>query len=133
MGDAASAGIAIKIHCHHISRVYCPVKHDDILILGCGFTGQRVARRFLARGSHVIATTRTPDRLASLTQLGADIITLDELGAYLRPGVLVLHSIPPAETDPSTGLVQHLHESFIFQPPPFMATLQSSMLQHPRI
>ena len=68
-----------------------------ILILGCGFTGQRVARRFLARGCHVIATTRTPARLASLTQLGATVITLEGLAAHLHPGVLVLHSIPPPE------------------------------------
>jgi len=70
---------------------------SHVLILGCGFTGQRVARRFLARGFQVTATTRTPARLASLTQLGADVITLDHLAAHLHPGVLVLHSIPPPE------------------------------------
>ena len=68
---------------------------NHVLILGCGFTGQRVARRFLARGCHVTATTRTPARLASLAQLGASVITLDDLAANLHPGVLVLHSIPP--------------------------------------
>ena len=31
-----------------------------VLILGCGFTGQRVARRFLARGASVTVTTRAP-------------------------------------------------------------------------
>ena len=69
---------------------------NHVLILGCGFTGQRVARRFLARGFHVTATTRTPARLASLTQLGVSVITLDDLAAHLHPGVLVLHSIPPS-------------------------------------
>jgi nucleoside-diphosphate-sugar epimerase len=68
-----------------------------ILILGCGFTGQRVARRFLARGNPVTATTRTPAHLASLTQLGARVITLDDLAAHLHPGVRVLHSIPTPE------------------------------------
>src|SRR5579862_6018319 len=68
-----------------------------VLILGCGFTGQRVAHRFLVRGCRVTATTRTPVRLASLAQLGADVITLDDLAAHLHPGVLVLHSIPPPE------------------------------------
>jgi nucleoside-diphosphate-sugar epimerase len=68
-----------------------------ILILGCGFTGQRVAHRFLARGHRVTATTRTPARLVSLTQLGADVITLDGLAAHLHPGALVLHSIPTPE------------------------------------
>lgn len=70
---------------------------NHILILGCGFTGQRVARRFLARGYQVTATTRTPARLASLAQLGAEVITLDDLPAHLRPGVFVLHSIPTPE------------------------------------
>ncbi len=68
-----------------------------ILILGCGFTGQRVARRFLARGCQVTATTRAPARLAALTRLGASVITLDHLAAHLNSGVLVLHSIPPPE------------------------------------
>jgi nucleoside-diphosphate-sugar epimerase len=68
-----------------------------VLILGCGFTGQRVARRFLARGCQVTATTRTPARLESLTQLGARVITLDDLPGHAYPGVLVLHSIPPPE------------------------------------
>lgn len=70
---------------------------NHVLILGCGFTGQRVGRRFLARGFQVTATTRTPGRLASLTQLGVDVIALDHLAANLRAGVLVLHSIPPPE------------------------------------
>ena len=35
----------------------------DILILGCGYTGQRVAKRFLAMGARVTATTRNPQRL----------------------------------------------------------------------
>jgi len=66
--------------------------HQGVLILGCGFTGQRVARRFLARGANVTVTTRDPQRLASL---GATVITLDDLPRHLRPGTLVLHSIPP--------------------------------------
>ena len=70
---------------------------NHILILGCGFTGQRAARRFLAHGHQVTATTRTPARLASLTQLGAHVITIEDLAAHLRPGILVLHSIPPPE------------------------------------
>lgn len=64
----------------------------DLLILGCGYTGQRVARRFLARGADVTVTTRDPQGLA---HLGARVIALSDLPAYVRPGVLVLYSIPP--------------------------------------
>jgi nucleoside-diphosphate-sugar epimerase len=64
----------------------------DILILGCGYTGQRVATRFLAMGARVTATTRNPQRLAGL---GAEIIGIGDLPKHVRPGMLVLHSIPP--------------------------------------
>lgn len=64
----------------------------DILILGCGYTGQRVAKRFLAMGARVTATTRNPQRLGGL---GAEIIGTSDLPKHVRPGMLVLHSIPP--------------------------------------
>ena len=64
----------------------------DVLILGCGFAGRRIAGRLLARGARVTATTREPERLAGL---GATVITLGEVQEHLRTGVLVVHSIPP--------------------------------------
>jgi nucleoside-diphosphate-sugar epimerase len=64
----------------------------DILILGCGYTGQRVARHFLAQGARVIATTRHPQRLSTL---GADVIDASDVAHHVRPGMLVVHSIPP--------------------------------------
>ena len=76
----------------------------DILILGCGFTGQRVARRFLTRGASVTVTTRTPPRLASLAQAGARVIMLDDLPTHLQAGVRVLHSLPPTAPDPIAAL-----------------------------
>jgi len=66
----------------------------DILILGCGYTGRRVARLFQARGARVTATTRDPLRL---TDSGIESIRCSELAAHVRPGMLVLHSIPPPE------------------------------------
>ncbi len=70
----------------------------EVLILGCGYTGQRVARRFLAKGANVTATTRDPRRLA---KLGCNVINVAEMGGaelpqHLQPGMLVLYSIPPA-------------------------------------
>jgi len=62
----------------------------DVVILGCGFTGERVARRFLERGARVTATTRNPARLAGL---GAEVVRVEEL--RVPRGALVLHSIPP--------------------------------------
>lgn len=76
----------------------------DILILGCGYTGQRVAKRFLAWGARVTATTRNPQRLSGL---GAEIIRTENLSAHVRPGMLVLHSIPP---DVSSDLLTPLRD-----------------------
>jgi nucleoside-diphosphate-sugar epimerase len=65
-----------------------------VVILGGGFTGQRVARRFLARGAQVTVTTRDPQRLAAFGGLaGAEAIRVEDLRVPL--GALVLHSIPP--------------------------------------
>lgn len=50
----------------------------NVLILGCGYTGQRVAARFQARGANVIGTHRDSDIRHAVT-----------------PGALVLHSVPP--------------------------------------
>jgi nucleoside-diphosphate-sugar epimerase len=77
----------------------------DVLILGCGYTGQRVAKRFLDKGARVTATTRNPQRLAGL---GAEIIATEDLPKYVRPGMLVLHSIPP---DGPAGLLDPLRNT----------------------
>jgi nucleoside-diphosphate-sugar epimerase len=63
-----------------------------VLILGCGFTGERVAKRMLARGARVIATARDPQRLAGL---GVEAIPVEDVPSVIEPGCLVLHSIPP--------------------------------------
>ena len=64
----------------------------DVLILGCGFTGWRVAERFIARGAKVTVTTRDPQRLSDLD---AHVIALSDVPKHVREGMLVLHSIPP--------------------------------------
>jgi nucleoside-diphosphate-sugar epimerase len=76
----------------------------EILILGCGYTGRRVAERFLARGARVTATTRDPQRLGDL---GAEVIHTNDFAAHVRTGMLVLHSIPP---DGPAGLLGPLQD-----------------------
>jgi nucleoside-diphosphate-sugar epimerase len=61
-----------------------------VLILGCGYTGERVARRFLARGANVSATHRTTEHFE------------------VARGALVLHSVPPQG---SHGLVEKLGDA----------------------
>ena len=77
----------------------------DILILGCGFTGRRVAERFIAKGAGVTVTTRDPRRLADLR---ARVISVSEAPKYLRKGSLVVYSIPPAG---SAGIIELLGDA----------------------
>ena len=69
-----------------------------ILVLGCGYTGKRVARSLLRKGAWVTVTTRHPAGLAELADAGAEVVTMDVLGEMprltLAPDTLVLHSIP---------------------------------------
>ena len=52
---------------------------DRYLLIGCGYTGRRVARRLLTRGCEVVATARDPSSLADLEARGATLLTLDAL------------------------------------------------------
>jgi nucleoside-diphosphate-sugar epimerase len=61
-----------------------------VLILGCGYTGERVAKRFLARGATVTATNSKTERFE------------------VARGALVLHSVPP---EGSRGLVDKLGDA----------------------
>ena len=71
----------------------------------------------LAHGARVVATTRTPARLAALADAGAMIYRLDMadpdtlagLAAFAPPGVRVLHSLPAIDgADPTSRLLAAL-------------------------
>jgi len=63
---------------------------DPVVILGLGFTTQRLARRLRQRGRSVSALVRNPDRFAELAALGVGF-SPDQLP---KDAVLV-HSVPP--------------------------------------
>lgn len=48
-----------------------------ILVIGCGYSGERIARRHLARGDAVTAVTRDPARGRQLRAAGAQVLALD--------------------------------------------------------
>jgi nucleoside-diphosphate-sugar epimerase len=73
---------------------------DSVVILGLGFTTQRLARRLLARGKTVYAAVRRPERFAEFSALGLRVFPLAPAG--LPPGAVLVHSVPPlAEPDNS--------------------------------
>ncbi len=73
------------------------------LILGCGYTGRRVARLLARRGDEVWVTSRHPE---SLRVEGAKTIPLQALHT-LGAGLHVLHSVPLADgpSDPTPALL----------------------------
>jgi len=94
-----------------------------VVILGCGYTGRRVACRLLRRGVPVLATTRNPQKLVEVAALGGRILrlevfeeeTLRRLGEAAPGEVRVLHSIPVVEGsdgpfDPTPRLLEALAE-----------------------
>jgi nucleoside-diphosphate-sugar epimerase len=77
-----------------------PGRPPSFLILGCGFTGIEVARRAVAAGHRVVATTRQPDRREALEKQGIELhvvpeLTADVVGGWIGPGVDVLVAYPP--------------------------------------
>lgn len=78
-----------------------------VVILGCGYTGRRVAERLLARAVAVLCTTRNPLKLEDLAARGAVVARLDvlepatlaELGRLVTAPARVLHSIPVIDSD----------------------------------
>lgn len=92
-----------------------------VVILGCGYTGRRVAERLLARGRAVLCTTRNPMKLEELAARGAVVArlevlepaTLTELRRLLLAPARVLHSIPVIDSsrgpfDPTPLLLEAL-------------------------
>ncbi|MDX2151987.1 MAG: NAD-dependent epimerase/dehydratase family protein [Bryobacteraceae bacterium] len=77
---------------------------EPVVILGCGFTGRRVARLLLARGVEVTATSRHPEALPALPGLHRvplDVLEFDSLRTlprFVPPGARVLLSIPSVRT-----------------------------------
>jgi nucleoside-diphosphate-sugar epimerase len=51
------------------------------LVVGCGYLGERVARRWVAGGDHVLGVTRSPARAAALAAHGIEPIVADVTSA----------------------------------------------------
>ena len=101
-----------------------PVQRNNpmtVLIVGCGYTGRRVAREMLSRDARVIVTTTDDSKLRVLHAAGADVRRVDvfepETLAALREelpgGTSVLLSVPTLRVsnglfDPTPQLLEAL-------------------------
>jgi dTDP-4-dehydrorhamnose reductase len=74
-----------------------------LLLLGYGYSAERIARRHLSRFGRIIATTRSEEKVAALKSCGIDAHVFDghevspDLAVALRPVTHVVSSVPPSE------------------------------------
>jgi len=72
----------------------------QLLILGLGYTGTEIARRAVAAGIAVTATSRTPDRL--VPPEGVNLIRFGEAAGAIQAATHILQTAPPDEAgDPA--------------------------------
>jgi nucleoside-diphosphate-sugar epimerase len=72
---------------------------QSVSIVGCGYTGLRLAERFLRSGARVRGFATRPQSLKQIAVLGAEAMTLNldgEIGAFDFSGELLYYSVPPA-------------------------------------
>lgn len=90
------------------------------LIIGCGYTGERLARRLVGSGADLTITRRDPDALAELAdKLGArgarvDLADPATLVGVVPPGAIVVMLAPPgpdptAEMRALLAATEHAH------------------------
>jgi nucleoside-diphosphate-sugar epimerase len=77
------------------------------VILGCGYTGERLAARLLAAGARVVATSRSAERAAALSRAGPEGRVVDprdpaSIADVLEPGDRVVDSVPTDPRGPHT-------------------------------
>jgi nucleoside-diphosphate-sugar epimerase len=68
------------------------------LVVGCGYLGTRVARRWLAAGDRVFGITRSPTRAAELAAIGITPVVHDVTAGPGSPQLQTLPVLPPFDT-----------------------------------
>lgn len=80
-------------------------------IVGCGYTGRRLAERLRNSGARVRGFATSPASLRQIAALGVDALPLDLDAAVSTidfTGHLVYYSVPPARSDGDARLVRFL-------------------------
>ncbi|QIK36993.1 SDR family oxidoreductase [Caldichromatium japonicum] len=88
----------------------------DIMILGCGYVGLRLACRYREQGASVLGVVRSAAGVARLHQAGIPALRHDLAAAdpfpYALAGAQVFHLIPPLDTGREDRHTQLLIEAF---------------------
>ncbi len=100
--------------------------NKNVLIIGCGYTGLRLATRLIERGCRVTGTARSDARIAAMQAAGVEPVTgaLDDAATLRRlvasQPAAVVYFVPPPRSgvDPLPDIVQAFRplglEAFIF-------------------
>ena len=82
---------------------------DPVVILGLGFTTQRLVRRLRQRGISVFAVARSPEGFTEFTRLGVQLRPLfAEIAKDIPRHAVLIHSIPPLDDDAQNSAVRAL-------------------------
>jgi putative transcription antitermination factor YqgF len=95
MSDAVAAQVILRSWME-ASKTAPPAPRPIRLVVGCGYLGQRVARRWAERGDRVVGTTRSSARAEQLEALGIEPAIIDVTAA--DPGWSKLLSVDPPTT-----------------------------------
>lgn len=80
---------------------------ETVVILGCGYTGQRVARQLVAQGVRVIGAARHAFALPGVEFVRFDAAAAQDL-SFVPAGARLLYSIPALDPDPAPELIPAL-------------------------
>lgn len=87
-----------------------------MIILGCGYIGQALARRYRQRGEAVLGVVRSAEHAAEIDATGARALQLDLSKDDLTPlapaGQAIFHLAPPPSDGDEDPLTAHLINAF---------------------
>lgn len=87
-----------------------------MIILGCGYIGQALARRYQDRDEPVLGVVRRAERAVEVARTGARVLQLDlardDLAALEHAGQQVFHLAPPPNDSDEDPLTAHLINAF---------------------
>ena len=81
---------------------------DPVVILGLGFTTQRLARRLRQRDVRVYAMVRNPARFRPFAAEGVQLCALAPQG--MPPNAVLVHSVPPVPEPDNSAIRSLIHD-----------------------